>query len=145
MQEQDNYNENEQPYQMPTTDLSDVGGDNPVVHSSSASDIITAVGGVDPSRFWMIAMIILSVGLGLTLFFGGGYLVKQLDNKETKILALEKKLEDCPEETLAKMKKQQLEFQDLKRVVKGDSIRIDSVILSKKTKIDKMKKIEEKL
>jgi len=143
MQEQDNYNE--QPYQMPTTDLTEVGGDNPVVHSASASDIITAVGGVDPSRFWMIAMIILTIGLGLTLFFGGGYLVKQLDNRESKILALEEKLENCPEETLTKMKKQQLEFQDLKQIIKRDSIRIDSVILSKESKINKMKKIEEKL
>lgn len=143
MSDQQTQNNNEN-YEMPTTDMSDVGKDNPV-NGSNISTIIDATGKLDPSKFWMVAMVILTIALGSILFFGGGYLIKELDKKELKIDDLEKKLAACPEETLAKIKKQQLEFQDLKHIIKRDSVRIDSVILSKKNKIQKMQKIEQNL
>ena len=101
-------NENElQNYEMPITDLTDDKG-NPILSPSTGADIITAVGGVTPERFWMVFMVIISIALGIFTFIGGGYLANEISSKNNEITQLKKELKEGPEETLNRIKKEQL-------------------------------------
>ena len=114
-------NENElQNYEMPITDLTDDKG-NPILSPSTGADVITAVGGVTPERFWMVFMVIISIALGLFIFIGGGYLANEISTKNNEIVQLKKELKECPEETLNRIKEEQLKLEELKEIVKLDS------------------------
>ena len=135
-------NENElQNYEMPITDLTDDKG-NPILSPSTGADIITAVGGVTPERFWMVFMVIISIALGLFIFIGGGYLANEISSKNNEITQLKKELKECPEETLNRIKEEQLKFQELKEIVKSDSAKIDSALIKKKERLKSLKEIE---
>ena len=138
-------NENEiQNYEMPITDLTDDKG-NPILSPSTGADIITAVGGVTPERFWMVFMVIISIALGIFIFIGGGYLANEISSKNNEIVKLKKELKECPEETLNRIKEEQLKFQELKEIVKSDSEKIDSALIKKKERLKSLKEIEKNI
>ena len=138
-------NENEiQNYEMPITDLTDDKG-NPILSPSTGADIITAVGGVTPERFWMVFMVIISIALGIFIFIGGGYLANEISYKNSEITQLKKELKECPEETLSRIKEEQLKFQELKEIVKSDSEKIDSALIKKKERLKSLKEIEKNI
>lgn len=138
-------NENEiQNYEMPITDLTDDKG-NPILSPSTGADIITAVGGVTPERFWMVFMVIISIALGIFIFIGGGYLANEISSKNNEIVQLKKELKECPEETLNRIKEEQLKFQELKEIVKSDSEKIDSALIKKKERLKSLKEIEKNI
>ena len=138
-------NENElQNYEMPITDLTDDKG-NPILSPSTGADLITAVGGVTPERFWMVFMVIISIALGLFIFIGGGYLANEISSKNIEITQLKKELKECPEETLNRIKKEQLKFQELKEIVKLDSAKIDNALAKKKQRLKGLKEIEKNI
>ena len=138
-------NENEiQNYEMPITDLTDDKG-NPILSPSTGADIITAVGGVTPERFWMVFMVIISIALGIFTFIGGGYLANEISSKNNEITQLKKELKECPEETLNRIKEEQLKFQELKEIVKSDSEKIDSALIKKKERLKSLKEIEKNI
>ena len=138
-------NENEiQNYEMPITDLTDDKG-NPILSPSTGADIITAVGGVTPERFWMVFMVIISIALGIFIFIGGGYLANEISSKNNEITQLKKELKECPEETLNRVKEEQLKFQELKEIVKSDSEKIDSALIKKKESLKSLKEIEKNI
>ena len=138
-------NENElQNYEMPITDLTDDKG-NPILSPSTGADLITAVGGVTPERFWMVFMVIISIALGLFIFIGGGYLANEISSKNSEITQLKKELKECPEETLNRIKEEQLKFQELKEIVKLDSAKIDNALAKKKQRLKSLKEIEKNI
>ena len=138
-------NENEiQNYEIPITDLTDDKG-NPILSPSTGADIITAVGGVTPERFWMVFMVIISIALGIFTFIGGGYLANEITSKNNEITQLKKELKECPEETLNRIKEEQLKFQELKEIVKSDSEKIDSALIKKKERLKSLKEIEKNI
>ena len=137
-------NDELQNYEMPITDLtSDVG--NPILSPSTGADVITAVGGVTPERFWMVFMVIISIALGLFIFIGGGYLANEISSKNNEIIQLKKELKECPEETLNRIKEEQLKFQELKEIVKLDSAKIDNTLTKKKQRLKTLKEIEKNI
>ena len=137
-------NDELQNYEMPITDLtSDVG--NPILSPSTGADVITAVGGVTPERFWMVFMVIISIALGLFIFIGGGYLANEISSKNNEIIQLKKELKECPEETLNRIKEEQLKFQELKEIVKLDSAKIDNALAKKKQRLKSLKEIEKNI
>ena len=73
-------NDELQNYEIPITDLTS-DGNNPILSPSTGADVITAVGGVTPERFWMVFMVIISIALGLFIFIGGGYLANEISSK----------------------------------------------------------------
>ena len=138
-------NENElQNYEMPITDLTDDKG-SPILSPSTGADIITAVGGVTPERFWMVFMVIISIALGIFTFIGGGYLANEISSKNNEITQLKKELKECPEETLNRIKEEQLKFQELKEIVKPDSAKIDNALAKKKQRLKSLKEIEKNI
>ena len=135
-------NENElQNYEIPITDLTSEGN-NPILSPSTGADVITAIGGVTPERFWMVFMVIISIALGLFTFIGGGYLANEISSKNSEINQLKKELKECPEETLNRVKEEQLKFQELKEIVKSDSAKINSALIKKKERLKNLKEIE---
>ena len=138
-------NENElQNYEIPITDLTSEGN-NPILSPSTGADVITAVGGVTPERFWMVFMVIISIALGLFIFIGGGYLANEISSKNNEIIQLKKELKECPEETLNRIKEEQLKFQELKEIVKLDSAKIDNTLAKKKQRLKSLKEIEKNI
>ena len=137
-------NDELQNYEMPITDLTSDGG-NPILSPSIGADVITAVGGVTPERFWMVFMVIISIALGLFIFIGGGYLANEISSKNSEILQLKKELKECPEETLNRIKEEQLKFQELKEIVKLDSAKIDNALAKKKERLKSLKEIEKNI
>ena len=138
-------NENElQNYEIPITDLTSEGN-NPILSPSTGADVITAVGGVTPERFWMVFMVIISIALGLFTFIGGGYLANEISSKNSEINQLKKELKECPEETLNRIKEEQLKFQELKEIVKSDSVKINSALIKKKERLKNLKEIEKNI
>lgn len=138
-------NENElQNYEIPITDLTSEGN-NPILSPSTGADVITAVGGVTPERFWMVFMVIISIALGLFIFIGGGYLANEISSKNNEIIQLKKELKECPEETLNRIKEEQLKFQELKEIVKSDSVKINSALIKKKERLKNLKEIEKNI
>ena len=138
-------NENElQNYEIPITDLTSEGN-NPILAPSTGADVITAVGGVTPERFWMVFMVIISIALGLFIFIGGGYLANEISSKNNEIIQLKKELKECPEETLNRIKEEQLKFQELKEIVKSDSVKINSALIKKKERLKNLKEIEKNI
>ena len=53
MPEPQTNNDELQNYEIPITDLTS-DGNNPILSPSTGADVITAVGGVTPERFWMV-------------------------------------------------------------------------------------------
>ena len=138
-------NENElQNYEIPITDLTSEGN-NPILSPSTGADVITAVGGVTPERFWMVFMVIISIALGLFIFIGGGYLANEISSKNNEIIQLKKELKECPEETLNRIKEEQLKYQELKEIVKSDSVKINSALIKKKERLKNLKEIEKNI
>ena len=138
-------NENElQNYEIPITDLTSEGN-NPILSPSTGADVITAIGGVTPERFWMVFMVIISIALGLFTFIGGGYLANEISSKNNEIIQLKKELKECPEETLNRIKEEQLKFQELKEIVKSDSVKINSALIKKKERLKNLKEIEKNI
>ena len=138
-------NENElQNYEIPITDLTSEGN-NPILSPSTGADVITAIGGVTPERFWMVFMVIISIALGLFIFIGGGYLANEISSKNNEIIQLKKELKECPEETLNRIKEEQLKFQELKEIVKSDSVKINSALIKKKERLKNLKEIEKNI
>ena len=137
-------NDELQNYEMPITDLTSDGG-NPILSPSTGADVITAVGGVTPERFWMVFMVIISIALGLFIFIGGGYLANEISSKNNEIIQLKKELKECPEETLNRIKEEQLKFQELKEIVKLDSAKIDNALTKKKQRLKSLKEIEKNI
>ena len=137
-------NDELQNYEMPITDLTS-DGDNPILSPSTGADVITAVGGVTPERFWMVFMVIISIALGLFIFIGGGYLANEISSKNNEITQLKKELKECPEETLNRIKEEQLKFQELKEIVKLDSAKIDNALAKKKQRLKSLKEIEKNI
>ena len=138
-------NENElQNYEIPITDLTSEGN-NPILSPSTGADVITAIGGVTPERFWMVFMVIISIALGLFTFIGGGYLANEISSKNSEINQLKKELKECPEETLNRIKEEQLKFQELKEIVKSDSAKINSALIKKKERLKSLKEIEKNI
>ena len=138
-------NENElQNYEIPITDLTSEGN-NPILSPSTGADVITAIGGVTPERFWMVFMVIISIALGLFTFIGGRYLANEISSKNNEIIQLKKELKECPEETLNRIKEEQLKFQELKEIVKSDSVKINSALIKKKERLKNLKEIEKNI
>ena len=137
-------NDELQNYEIPITDLTS-DGNNPILSPSTGADVITAVGGVTPERFWMVFMVIISIALGLFIFIGGGYLANEISSKNNEITQLKKELKECPEETLNRIKEEQLKFQELKEIVKSDSAKIDSALIKKKERLKSLKEIEKNI
>ena len=137
-------NDELQNYEMPITDLTS-DGNNPILSPSTGADVITAVGGVTPERFWMVFMVIISIALGLFIFIGGGYLANEISSKNNEIIQLKKELKECPEETLNRIKEEQLKFQELKEIVKLDSAKIDNTLTKKKQRLKSLKEIEKNI
>ena len=137
-------NDELQNYEMPITDLTS-DGNNPILSPSTGADVITAVGGVTPERFWMVFMVIISIALGLFIFIGGGYLANEISSKNNEIVQLKKELKECPEETLNRIKEEQLKFQELKEIVKLDSAKIDNALAKKKQRLKSLKEIEKNI
>lgn len=137
-------NDELQNYEMPITDLTSDAG-NPILSPSTGADVITAVGGVTPERFWMVFMVIISIALGLFIFIGGGYLANEISSKNNEITQLKKELKECPEETLNRIKEEQLKFQELKEIVKLDSAKIDNALAKKKQRLKSLKEIEKNI
>ena len=137
-------NDELQNYEIPITDLTS-DGNNPILSPSTGADVITAVGGVTPERFWMVFMVIISIALGLFIFIGGGYLANEISSKNNEIIQLKKELKECPEETLNRIKEEQLKFQELKEIVKLDSAKIDNSLTKKKQRLKSLKEIEKNI
>jgi hypothetical protein len=137
-------NDELQNYEIPITDLTS-DGNNPILSPSTGADVITAVGGVTPERFWMVFMVIISIALGLFIFIGGGYLANEISSKNNEIIQLKKELKECPEETLNRIKEEQLKFQELKEIVKLDSAKIDNALTKKKQRLKSLKEIEKNI
>jgi len=137
-------NDELQNYEIPITDLTS-DGNNPILSPSTGADVITAVGGVTPERFWMVFMVIISIALGLFIFIGGGYLANEISTKNNEIVQLKKELKECPEETLNRIKEEQLKFQELKEIVKLDSAKIDNALTKKKQRLKGLKEIEKNI
>ena len=137
-------NDELQNYEIPITDLTS-DGNNPILSPSTGADVITAVGGVTPERFWMVFMVIISIALGLFIFIGGGYLANEISTKNNEIVQLKKELKECPEETLNRIKEEQLKFQELKEIVKLDSAKIDNALTKKKQRLKSLKEIEKNI
>ena len=137
-------NDELQNYEIPITDLTS-DGNNPILSPSTGADVITAVGGVTPERFWMVFMVIISIALGLFIFIGGGYLANEISSKNNEIIQLKKELKECPEETLNRIKEEQLKFQELKEIVKLDSAKIDNALTKKKQRLKGLKEIEKNI
>lgn len=137
-------NDELQNYEIPITDLTS-DRNNPILSPSTGADVITAVGGVTPERFWMVFMVIISIALGLFIFIGGGYLANEISSKNNEIIQLKKELKECPEETLNRIKEEQLKFQELKEIVKLDSAKIDNALTKKKQRLKSLKEIEKNI
>ena len=137
-------NDELQNYEIPITDLTS-DGNNTILSPSTGADVITAVGGVTPERFWMVFMVIISIALGLFIFIGGGYLANEISSKNNEIIQLKKELKECPEETLNRIKEEQLKFQELKEIVKLDSAKIDNALTKKKQRLKSLKEIEKNI
>lgn len=137
-------NDELQNYEIPITDLTS-DGNNPILSPSTGADVITAVGGVTPERFWMVFMVIISIAIGLFIFIGGGYLANEISSKNNEIIQLKKELKECPEETLNRIKEEQLKFQELKEIVKLDSAKIDNTLTKKKQRLKSLKEIEKNI
>ena len=144
MSEPQSNNDELQNYEIPITDLTS-DGNNPILSPSTGADVITAVGGVTPERFWMVFMVIISIALGLFIFIGGGYLANEISSKNNEIIQLKKELKECPEETLNRIKEEQLKFQELKEIVKLDSDKIDNALTKKKQRLKSLKEIEKNI
>lgn len=152
MQNQNLNNEDlNQNYDIPTTDLSEVDS-NPFINSSGVAETITAVGGVTPERFWMVFMVLLTIGLAVTLFFGGRYMDKQLDKKdleidkkERKIESLEKELDECPEKTLNELKLTHQKLIELQEEINQTKREVIETNRAKHEEVKKLEQIEKQL
>lgn len=135
-------------YQMPTTDLSGGGA----IGQSSASDIITATGNIDPNKFWMVVMIILMLGLGggavfwiQSLYAEINTLDSRLAKKDVKIEQLEKQLDEAPQKTLDELLQTHQKIQELRGEIKYTDKKIEEGNRELLETNDKLKQIEKGL
>lgn len=143
MPEQD-INSNE-PYEIPTNDMSSNPNDSNLIGGSSIADTINAAGGIDPTRFWMVFMVGLIIALASTIMFGGAYVIKQGENKDAVILDLRKELKECPQKTLNDLKQQQRHIEELRNGVIYNSNRIKEMKQDKTEDLTDEKTMKEKL
>ena len=143
MPEQD-INSNE-PYEMPTNDMSSNTNDSNLIGGSSIADTINAAGGIDPTRFWIVFMVGLIIALASTIMFGGAYVIKQGENKDAIILDLRKELKECPQKTLNDLKQQQRDIEELRNGVIYNSNRIKEMKQDKTEDLTDGKTMKEKL
>lgn len=144
--ERNNKELQENNYNLPNTELEDTPTNKRIIDTLNIPEIITATGNVTPERFWMVVMIIIMLGLGLTLFFGGNYLNKQLEKKELEIAKKEEKidkltikLEECPQKALENLRENQEAINALKEDVRRSK---EEVKQSNAEKIETLKKLE---
>ena len=143
MSEQDINNESYD--EIPTNDINTSSKDSSLIGGSSVAETINAAGGVDPSRFWVVFMIALIIALASTVGFGGGYLIKQLDKKDTEISALRVKLEECPQKALDDLQKQQRAIEEIKQNVINNSNRIQEIKYEKLKDVKNLEQMDKKL
>ena len=143
MPEQD-INSNE-PYEMPTNDMSSNPNDSNLIGGSPIADTINAAGGIDPTRFWIVFMVGLIIALASTIMFGGGYLIKQGDIKDNTIVELRKELKECPQKTLNDLKQQQRDIEELRNGVIYNGNRIEEIKQDKIEDVIDEKNMKEKL
>jgi hypothetical protein len=131
---------NNENYDMSTTDMNSVG-QNPI-NSSSVSEIIEATGNVNPTRFWMVFMVGLSICLGSVIFFGGNYLTDEIKSLKEDKKELQIQLYQCPDKTLERFKQQQIELNELKNDVLRNADRLDSIKEGKTRTLEKIQRID---
>ena len=137
----DNNNEDFNEYEIPTTSMDEVGKENPI-SATGIKEIIETTASINPTSFWMVFMIVLSVGLAGVLFFGGGYLIDENKTLKGEKKEIQIKLDDCPDKALERFKQQQREIQDIKKSVLSDSVQLDILEAAKKRRIEKLEQID---
>ena len=144
MPEQDINNEHSYP-EMPSNDMKDDSGGKGLVGQSQVKDIIDSVSGVDPSRFWMVVIILIGLLLAGSISGGLYYLITQ--NKELKAEIVKKDLEikECPQKTLEDLKKQQGTIEQLRTGAINDSYRIQEIKKEKTENLERLQLINNKL
>lgn len=134
-------NEDSNEYEIPTTNMEDVGTESPI-NASGIKDIIETTASVNPTSFWMVFMIVLSIGLAGVLFFGGGYLIDENKTLKQDKKEIQNKLDDCPDKALERFKQQQREIQEIKNSVLSDSVQLDKLEAAKKKRLEKLEQID---
>lgn len=135
---------NEYP-EIPTNDMNEDSGGKGLVGQSQVKDIIDSASGIDPTRFWIVFMVALIIGLASTLVFGGHYLVNQGENKDVEIATLRKEIKECPQKTLEDLKKQQETIEQLRTGAINDSYRIQEIKKEKTENLERLQLINNKL
>lgn len=142
MSEQDINNEYPE---MPTNNMNEDSGGTGLVGQSQVKDIIDSAAGIDPTRFWIVFMVALIIGLASTLVFGGRYLVNQGENKDVEITTLRQEIKECPQKTLEDLKKQQETIEQLRTGAINDSYRIQEIKKEKTENLERLQLINNKL
>lgn len=140
-----NINNEEESYEIPSNDMSESNSGEGLVGKSSVKEVIEAASGIDPTRFWIVFMVGLVIALASTLMFGGGYIVKQVEIKDNVITGLRQELKDCPEKTLTDLKKQNEVIEQLRNNVLYNSSRINEIQIDTKNDINSLKETNKKL
>lgn len=130
-------------YEIPTENYEQKDEKTPFV--VSPVDIITASSNIDPSKFWIVFMVLLIMALASTVMFGGGYLVEQGREKDKKITQLEKDLRECPNKTLEDLKKQQQAIEEIRSGLLLDRGRVNKMENSTSDDVQKLQEIDVKL
>jgi hypothetical protein len=73
------------------------------------------------------------------------FFANTIDSVYKENIQLKKELKECPEETLNRIKEEQLKFQELKEIVKLDSAKIDNALTKKKQRLKSLKEIEKNI
>lgn len=114
--------ENNKDYNIPETPYNEGQG----LGSNPIADIITATSNVKPERFWMVALIILCLGIAgvaswlvTSLERDKASFREQVEKKEEKISKLEKELRECPKKTLEELKLTHETLIEIQRDVKA--------------------------
>lgn len=145
MSEQDLNNQEEPNYEIPENDISENLNNSGLVGKSSVKEVIDAASGIDPTRFWIVFMVVLIIALASTIMFGGGYLIKQGDIKDNTIVELRKELKECPQKTLNDLKQQQRDIEELRNSVIYNSNRIQEIKQDKIEDVTDEKNMKNKL
>ena len=140
-----NINNEEQSYEIPSNDMSESSEGGGLVGKSSVKEVIEAASGIDPTRFWIVFMVGLVISLASIIMFGGAYILKQNDIKDATIVGLRQELKDCPEKTLMDLKRQNEAIEQLRNNVLYNSSRINEIKIDTKDDINSLKEINKKL
>lgn len=136
---------NEKAYEMQENDIPNSSNSEGLVGKSTVKEIIDSAGNIDPSRFWIVFMIALILGLASIIIFAGGYLIDQGNQKDKDIAVLRTELKDCPDKTLEDLKKQQEAIDALKQNALYDQMRIQEIKNQKEADLKKLEKIDNQL